>query len=53
MVDNYRELAKQSFIATKTYTDEELFDVIEYWSGMDSDEQWLAVKEDLESCTKR
>lgn len=34
MVDNYRDKAKTENIPTNHLSDEEMFRIIEYWSGM-------------------
>lgn len=54
MVANYRASARHAGIDTSNYTDAELFDVIEYWSGMSTiEEQLAAVLDDLRIGVKR
>lgn len=55
MVTNVRESLEHSMKnSTLNYTDEELFNVIEYWSGCsDSEEEMEAVKKDVLDSVKR
>ncbi len=54
MVDNYRSIATRQSIRTEPYTDEEIFKVIEYWSGMSTNEETTdAVMDDLRNGVKR
>lgn len=53
-VDNYRDEAKAKGISTNTYSDIDLFNVIEYWNGMSTaEEQLKCVLNDLYCYTKR
>jgi len=54
MVDNFRQLAKSQSIPTEAYSDEEIFAVIDFWSGMETGNLTeFAVLEDLRDGTKR
>lgn len=54
MVDNYRTKAEKLGLSTTNYTDEQLFNVIEYWSQTSSSEEQIeAVMDDLKEGTHR
>ena len=54
MIQNYRDMAETLDLSTDNYTNEELFSLIEHWSGMSSQEDTEnAVMEDIEANTKR
>lgn len=55
IVNNYRrELESKMKISTLNYTDEELYNVIEYWTGMSTqEEQMEAVAMDVNASVKR
>lgn len=48
MVDNYRQKAKDARVSPDQYSDEELYALIEYWSGCSTAEEQLdAVINDI------
>lgn len=54
MVDNYRTKAERLGISTVKYTDEQLYNVIDFWSATStSEEQIEAVMDDLKNGTYR
>jgi len=54
MVDNYRRELKAIDMSTASYTDEELYAVIEYYSGTETQEvQFDCVKDDVLHGIKR
>jgi len=51
MVNNYREKLN---VSIEDYTNEELYSLIECWSGMSTEEETLeAIREDVKNKTKR
>lgn len=54
MVDNYRSMAKTLDLDTSGYSDEQLYRLIDFWSGMSTGEDTEnAVMEDIQDGTKR
>jgi hypothetical protein len=54
MIQNFRDTAKERNISTVNYTNEELFRVIEYWTGLPTNNEEIeAVMEDLKEGNKR
>ena len=54
MVENTRDSLDNLGVSSMDYTDEELFRLIEFWSGMSTyEESFEAVLDDVKAGTKR